>query len=451
MALPVVAIIGRPNVGKSSLLNCIARRMISIVEPTAGVTRDRVSHVCEVEGVYFELVDTGGYGIDDKDNLREDVERQIHHAVDAAHWILFVVDVRDGIVPLDEEVAELIRRHRNRVTLVVNKVDQPHLLTGVSDFARLGFGDPIPVSATQNVNRRELIEHIVGKVRDAPADAPGDPVMKIALVGRRNTGKSTFINALAQEERVIVSEVPGTTRDAIDVRFQMSGRTLIAIDTAGVRKKSKLADAIEFYGYSRAMRSIRRADVVLFFIDATVPVGQVDKKLAQLIVGENKPCMIVINKWDLAVGRASSDAYGDYLAKTLPNLDFAPVAFTTAKDGRNLQSTIDTATALFNQARHRVGTGELNQVLNTALAERTPSPKRGVKPVRIFFATQVATQPPTIVCFVNDPSLVRQEYQRYLQNRIREHLPFAEVPVRLIFRGRRGRSLDGALHSDHGS
>jgi GTP-binding protein len=447
MAIPVVAIIGRPNVGKSSLLNCVARRMISIVEPTAGVTRDRVSHVCEVDDVYFELVDTGGYGIDDKDNLREHVERQIQFAVDQAAWILFVVDVRDGVVPLDEEVAELIRRYRDRVTLVVNKVDQPHLLSGVTDFARLGFGEPVPVSATQNFNRRELIGHIVENVRDAGGETPGDPVMKIALVGRRNTGKSTFINALAQEERVIVSEVPGTTRDAIDVRFEMDGRTLVAIDTAGVRKKSKLADAIEFYGYSRAMRSIRRADVVLFFVDATVPIGQVDKKLAQLIVSEHKPCMIVVNKWDLAVGKAGTEEYGDYLLKTLPNLDFAPVAFTTAKDGRNLQSAVDTATALFNQSRHRVSTGELNNVLNAALAARTPSAKRGVKPVRIFFATQVATQPPTIVCFVNDPSLVRQEYQRYLQNRIREHLPFAEVPVRLVFRGRHERSADATAAS----
>ncbi|UCG17791.1 MAG: ribosome biogenesis GTPase Der [Phycisphaerales bacterium] len=450
MALPVVAIVGRPNVGKSSLLNCIARRMISIVEPTAGVTRDRVSHVCEVDDVYFELVDTGGYGADDRDDLGKQIERQIQYAVDQAAWILFVVDVRDGVVPLDEEVARMVRRQRDRVTLVVNKVDQPHFLPDAAEFSRLGFGEPIPVSATQNYNRRELIEHILDRIRDVAGDAPGDPVMKITLVGRRNTGKSTFINALAREERVIVSEVPGTTRDAIDVRFDMAGRTFLAIDTAGVRKKSKLADAVEFYGYSRAMWSVRRADVVLLFIDAAVPVGQVDKKLAQMIVSEHKPCMIVVNKWDLAVGQAGTEAYGAYLGRTLPGLDYAPVAFTTAKDGRNLQTVVDTGAALFKQARQRVGTGELNQVLTRALSARAPSSKHGAKPVRIYFATQVAVQPPTIVCFVNDPSLVRREYQRYLQNRMREHLPFAEVPIRLVFRGRRGRTCGSAANERRG-
>jgi GTP-binding protein len=443
MALPVVAIVGRPNVGKSSLLNCIARRLVSIVEPTAGVTRDRVSHVCEADGVYFELVDTGGYGIEDHDDLTEHVERQIQYAIDQATWILFIVDVRSGVAPLDEEVAHRIRRYRDRVVLVVNKVDQPHLLDGVGEFGRLGFGEPIPVSATQNYNRAELLGHIVGRVREAGGTVPGEPVMRVALVGRRNTGKSTFINALANEERVIVSEVPGTTRDAIDVRFELGGRAFIAIDTAGVRKKSKLANAIEFYGYSRAMRSIRRADVALMFLDATADVGVVDKKLAQMIAAEHKPCLIVVNKWDLAAGRAHTGQYGDYLDRTLLDLAYAPIAFTTAKDRKNLQSALDTAWSLFKQARQRVSTGELNHVLNQALAARTPSPKRGIKPVRILYATQVAIQPPTIVCFVNDPSLVHRSYQRYLENRMRDHLPFCEIPIRLIFRGRRGRAARG--------
>ncbi len=439
MAIPVVAIIGRPNVGKSSLLNCLARRMISIVEPTAGVTRDRVSHICDIDGVYVEFVDTGGYGIDDPDNLREHVERQIQYAVDAAAWILFVVDVREGITPLDQDVADLIRRQADRVSVVVNKVDQPHLLAGVGEFARLGFGDPVGVSATQNFNRQELLEHILEKVRDLAGEAPSEPAMKLALVGRRNTGKSTFINALAREERVIVSEVPGTTRDSVDVRFDLHGRTLVAIDTAGVRKKSKLANAVEFYGYSRALRSVRRADVVLFFIDAAEPVGQVDKKLAQMICEEHKPCILVVNKWDLAVGRASSDAYGDYLCRTLPSLDYAPVAFTTARDGKNIQTVVDTAASLLKQAQLRVGTGELNQALERVLAERTPSAKRGTRPVKLYFATQVAVQPPTIVCFVNEPSQVGRDYQRFLQNRMRDLLPFPEVPIRLVFRGRSGR------------
>ncbi len=450
MAIPVVAIIGRPNVGKSSLLNCLARRMVSIVEPTAGVTRDRVSHILEVDGAYVEFVDTGGYGIDDPDNLREHVERQIQYAVDAAAWILFVVDVRDGITPLDQDVADWIRRQADRVTVVVNKVDQPHLLAGVGEFVRLGFGEPLAVSATESFNRHELLEHVREKVRGAGGEVPAEPVMKLALVGRRNTGKSSFINALALEERVIVSEVPGTTRDAVDVRFELHGRTLVAIDTAGVRKKSRLANAVEFYGYSRALRSVRRADVVLFFIDATEPIGQVDKKLAQLICQEHKPCILVVNKWDLAVGRASSHEYGEYLAGTLPSLDFAPVAFTTAREGRNIQTVVDTATSLFRQAQHRMGTGELNQALEQALAERAPSAKRGTRPVKLYYATQVAVQPPTIVCFVNEPSRVGRDYQRFLQNRMRELLPFSEVPIRLVFRGRGERRARTSSHLKNG-
>lgn len=450
MGLPIVAIIGRPNVGKSALLNCIARQRISIVDPTAGVTRDRVGHICEFDDVYFELVDTGGYGIEDRDDLSAHVQRQIHYAIDQATLILFVVDVRDGIAPLDQEVAELIRKHRDRVMLVANKVDLPRLVPAAAEFCRLGFGEPMPVSALENFNRAELVDQLVERVRDQGGESPGEPVMKIALVGRRNSGKSTFINALAREERVIVSEVPGTTRDAVDVRFEMAGRTLLAIDTAGVRKKSKIADAVEFYGNARAMRSVRRADVVLMFLDATVPVGQVDKKLGRMIADEYKPCVLVVNKWDLAVGRAGTEQYGDYLTKTLPELDYAPVAFTTARDARNIQSVVDTAGSLFKQSRCRVTTGGLNQTLREALSERAPSAKRGVQAVKIYFATQVATQPPTIVLFVNRPSLVRQDYQRYLVNRMREHLPFVEVPIRLMFRGHRGRTAGKAADVERG-
>jgi GTP-binding protein len=333
---------------------------------------------------------------------------------------------------------------------VANKVDQPRLAPGAAEFCRLGFGEPVPVSALANYNRAELVDHIVERVRDLGGESPGEPVMKIALVGRRNSGKSTFINVLAGEERVLVSEVPGTTRDAVDVRFEMAGRTLVAIDTAGIRKKRKIADAIEFYGYARAMRSVRRADVVLMFLDAAVPVGQVEKKLGQMIATEYKPCVLVVNKWDLAVGRAGTDQYGEYLTKTLPELDYAPVAFTTAREGKNVQTVIDAAGALFKQSRRRITTGDLNQTLREAMSERAPSAKRGVQPVKVFFATQVATQPPTIVLFVNRPSLVRQDYQRYLVNRMREYLPFVEVPIRLMFRGRRGRTARKAADSERG-
>ena len=439
MSLPVVAIVGRPNVGKSSLLAFLTRQLVSIVGPTPGVTRDRVSAVCEIGEVYFELVDTGGYGIEDIDDLTEHVERQIRYAIDQADLILFVCDVRDGLVPPDQEVARLLRPKSDRTVLVVNKVDEPRLADQAGEFAALGYGEPICVSATHYRGRADLEEAILARI-DRESSPPLDPVMKLAIVGRRNVGKSTFINALAGEDRVIVSEVPGTTRDAIDVRFEMDGRTFVAIDTAGVRKQTKMADAVEFYGYTRVTQSIRRADVVLLLIDSIAMITEVDKKLGALMAEEFKPCVLVINKWDLAKGRAGTEEYGDYLAKLLPQLSFAPVAFVSARDAHNVTAAVETAWALFKQSDTRVGTGQLNAALTEILAARGPSSKRGRKSPRIFYGTQITTRPPTLVLFVNSPSLIRQEYQRFLLNRLRERLPFEEIPIRLIFRARRGRT-----------
>ncbi len=440
MSLPVVAIVGRPNVGKSSLLAFLARQLVSIVEPTPGVTRDRVSAVCAIGDGYLELVDTGGYGIEDIDDLTEHVERQIRVAIERADLILFLTDVRDGIVPLDQEVARLLRRYAERTILVVNKVDEPKLAPQAGEFAALGYGEPVCVSAVHYRGRSELEEAILARLGNEPRPPLPDPVMKLAIVGRRNVGKSTFINALAGEERVIVSQVPGTTRDAIDVRFELDGRTLVAIDTAGVRKKPRLADPIEFYGYTRVTQSIQRADVVLLLIDATAMISEVDKKLAGLIVEEFKPCVLVVNKWDLAKGRATTAEYGEYLDRLLPQLDFAPVAFTSARDTRNVTAAVETAWALYKQSTVRVSTGPLNAALTEIVGVRSPSAKRGRKPPKIYYATQIGTQPPTLVLFVNSPALVRRDYQRFLLNRLRERLPFEEIPIRLMFRARRGRS-----------
>jgi GTP-binding protein len=266
--------------------------------------------------------------------------------------------------------------------------------------------------------------------------------MRIAVVGKRNAGKSTFINALAGEERVIVSEVPGTTRDAIDVRFQWNGQTVVAIDTAGVRKKNKLADDIEFYAYSRVALTIRRADVVLFIIDAAVPVGQVDKRLARIIADELKPVVLVVNKWDLAKGRATTEEYGDYLVEVMPATEFAPVAFTTASTGKNVDATLGVAASLFKQAKTRVGTGKLNQALQETLLGRMPRSRRKGKRPKFFYATQVSTRPPTIVVFVNHPDLLNAQQERFLLNRLRERLPFDEIPIRLFFRARREQRDD---------
>jgi GTP-binding protein len=445
MSLPVVAIVGRPNVGKSSLLNCIARRMIGIVDPTPGVTRDRVSTVCSVGDVYFELVDTGGFGIEDHDQLTELVEQQIRYAIAQAALILFVVDVRDGVSPLDEEVARLLRQHDRQVVVLANKVDELHIAPLIGEFHKLGFGEALAVSAHHNIGRTQLLGRIAEIVGPLSSGAVDDPVMKIAVVGRRNAGKSTFVNAIAGEERVIVSEVPGTTRDAVDVRFVKDGRQFVVIDTAGVRKKNKMATDIEFYGFVRAQRSIIRADVVLLFIDAAVPVGQVDKKLANFVAANDKPCILVVNKWDLAKGRANTSDYEEYLTKILPELDYSPISTITAKDDRGVQATIDLATVLFKQARTRVGTSELNQVLEAAKQQRNISPRRGSKAVKMYYGTQVGTTPPTVVIFVNKPDLIREDYRRFLINRLRESLPFGEIPIRLIFRPHRRDSREASV------
>jgi len=438
MELPLVAIVGRPNVGKSSLLNALARRMISIVDPTAGVTRDRISAVVELNEKYFELVDTGGYGIEDHDNLTEHVENQISLAIERADIILFVVDIRAGINELDKKVARLLRRQEHQVLLVANKADSPSQEYSSGEFFKLGFGEPICVSAQHGRNRSELIEKILISLGGLDTSCPPQPRLSLAVVGKRNVGKSTFINSLAGEERVIVSEVPGTTRDAVDVRIEKDGRTIIVIDTAGVRKKGKMAEnSIEFYGYARATRSIRRADVVLLFIDATAPASQVDKKLARYIQDEQKPCIIVINKWDLVDEATTPDDYEEYFDKVLPGLDYAPISFITAEQGKNVLRLLDLAVELHKQADTTIRTSIVNKALKIITEERVPSARKKVGLPRIYYGTQVATAPPTLLLFVNNPSAIDENYQRFLVNRLRELLPFSEVPIRLLLRHHR--------------
>jgi len=438
MAIPIVAIVGRPNVGKSSLFNWLAGRRIAIVDPTAGVTRDRLTTLVLTGSRYFEVVDTGGIGIDDVDNLTVQVERQIEAAIDQAHVILFVVDGRTGVQPLDEEVARRLRYVDKPIILVANKCDNVDIDQQTAEFYKLGRGKLVCVSAQQNRNKEDLLKLIAARLpaQETLEEEPPKPVaLKVAIVGRRNTGKSTFINCLAQSERMIVSEVPGTTRDSVDVRFERDNRVFIAIDTAGVRRKSSLGSDVEFYSMARAERSIRRADVVLMFLDPRVRISKVDKQLAEYVLEQHKPAIFVVNKWDLMTPMPTG-RMANYIRGTFPNLDFVPVAFITAKTNKNVHALLNLAQNLHKQAAQRVSTADLNVVLREAL-EDSPPPMRQNRRAKIFYGTQVSASPPTIVLFTNGPELLDNTYQRYLIRVFRDNLPFSDVPIKLYLRQKR--------------
>jgi GTPase len=442
MAFATVAIIGRPNVGKSSLLNALAGEMISIVEPTAGVTRDRVSTFIERNGHYIELIDTGGYGIVDSDALESHVTEQIEKAIDSANLILFMVDIRDGITPLDQTIAKLLREKKGlKVIGVANKADSAKMFSAAGEFKKLGFGEFLCISAVNNLNKNTLLDMIFDELSHLEGEKPKTPAMKIAIVGKRNAGKSTLVNAMSGQERMIVSEVAGTTRDAVDVRFEKDGQTIVVIDTAGVRKKSKMSDSIEFYSYVRATKSIARADVVMLLVDATTPVSQVDKKLAHFISEEYKSCILVINKWDLALQAGSAtDDYEDYLTKVLPELRSVPIAFTTAKESKNIQSLLDLAGEIYKQTTTWLPTAKLNKAFEELKEQRISASKTTKGRPRIYYATQIAVNPITILMFVNKPEIFEENYMRYLRNRLREMLPISEVPIRLLTRPHSSRN-----------
>lgn len=443
MPVPHVVIVGRPNVGKSSLLNWQAGRFVSVVDPMAGVTRDRVTYLMQSGERYFELVDTGGIGIEDPDDLTADIEQQIQTAVEEADLILFVVDGQVGVTPLDKDVAARLRPLDKPTLLVVNKCDSTKTDAEVFEFLSLMDVPLLQTSVKANRNRRELQNAIVDLLPPASDDEAEDgtsqqetPELKLAIVGRRNVGKSTFINALAETERMIVSEVPGTTRDSVDVRFELDGKSFVAIDTPGVRKRKSLANNVEFYGLVRAQKSIRRADVVLMFFDASETISKVDQQLVEQIGERCKPCVFVVNKWDLGrQAEMTTEKWSEYLSRNFGTLDYLPVAFITAKDSRNIKKLINLTQELGKQAHERVATGKLNKVIREAVQANPPPSRRNRLPV-ILFATQVATHPPTIVVKCNDARLFDKSWKRYLLNAIRDRLPFPEVPIKLYFRSR---------------
>jgi GTP-binding protein len=442
VAVPQVAIVGRPNVGKSSLFNWLSGRRIAIVDPTAGVTRDRVMHLVPVGDRFMELVDTGGLGVEDADRLTKQVEGQIETAIAQAQVILFVVDARAGLMPLDDDVARRLRVVQKPVLLVVNKADTPEIEEQLADFYRLGWDRLLPVSAQQNRGKQRLLNAIRQHLPEPDETPTIDADLKLAIVGRRNTGKSTFINCVAESERVIVSEVPGTTRDSIDVRFERDGKVFIAIDTAGVRRKKSVASDVEFYSLARAERSVRRADVVLLFFDPRWRISKVDKQLAEYILDNHKPAIFVVNKWDLAKDLPTGK-FADYVRKVFPSLDYLPIAFITAKNGKNVQAVLNLAQSLYKQAGARVSTGDLNRVVREALAQQAPPLRQNRRP-KIYYATQVATHPPTVVLFTNGPELFDNTYRRYLLKTFRDRLPFHEIPIKLYLRSKNREEVEPA-------
>lgn len=441
--LPRIAIVGRPNVGKSTLLNRMCNSRVSIVEETAGVTRDRVevnARIPTEQGKrWFSVVDTGGIGIVDRDDLGEHVESQVQAAFESADLVLFVVDVRDGWTPLDARVAELLRSVEVPVQLVCNKAEGAAQEWGVDEFRRLGVGgEPIAISAQNGTGTSALYERIAqllpGTDDDDDDPEPEAPVMKIAVVGRRNAGKSTFINRLAGESRMIVSEIPGTTRDSVDVRFERDGRAFVAIDTAGIRKKSRFADSIEFFSDARSHRTIRRADVVLLFFDVSEELGALDKRLARYVVDHHKPVVLCANKWDL-VRNFDRVEFIKYIRAELPGLRFAPIRFLSSRDGEGVDPAMEKAERLFEESARRVGTGELNRVLGKATEARGPNSSGGR--AKVLYATQTESAPPSFVLFVNDKRPFTKAYVRYIENRLREGLDFKEVPLRIVLRDRK--------------
>ena len=438
MSITQVSIVGRPNVGKSSIFNWLVGRRLAIVDDMAGVTRDRMTFLLNEQGRYFEIVDTGGIGINDVDDLDDEIEQQIQIGIQGADLLMFVVDARDGVTTLDQTIARRLRNENKPVLLVANKCDGENYELLANDFCEFGFGEPVCVSAKNNRHKSELLERLLARIPDSSVPSNRElvePEMKLAIVGRRNVGKSTLINTLVQSERMIVSEVAGTTRDSVDVRFELDGKAMIAIDTPGLRRGKSVRTDVEFYGTHRAHRSIRYADVVLMMFDSSKRISKVDRQLVGYIENYYKPCILVVNKWDLMSDHMPTERWADYLRDNFTTLWNVPIAFITGRDGKNVKRMLDHARMLYGQSRSRVSTPELNNIMRQALVHHPP-PMVGRRRPKIYYAAQIDIQPPTIVLKCNDPDAFPRSYRRYLLGVLRDTLSFGEVPIRMILESR---------------
>jgi GTP-binding protein len=434
MSKPIVAIVGRQNVGKSTLLNRLAGKRIAIVADMPGTTRDRVFADISWQDTSFTLVDTGGLEVQPSTAISLGVKEQVEAAIAEADVIIFLVDSESGIVPADLEVAEMLRRSSKPIILAANKSDNPERESQAVEFYEMGLGEPLAISAYHGRGTAELLDR-VGALLPIPEKAETSAeIMKLAIVGRPNVGKSTLLNSLLGEERAIVDKTPGTTHDAINTLLDFGGQNVILIDTAGIRRRGRWGKGVERYSVIRALRAIDEADVVLLVLDATELLTSQDEHIAGYIQQAAKGVVLVVNKWDLAVNQDMNETT-NYIRKKLKFMSYAPVVYGSAKFGQGVDRVMPQAFEVYKERQKRIATTEVNDVVQQAVAAHN-LPRKGKKRLKILYATQAEVNPPTFVFFVNDPKLIHFSYQHYLENKLRQSFGFAGTPLRFVFKTR---------------
>ncbi len=434
---PIVVIVGRPNVGKSTLFNRIVGKRISIVEPRPGVTRDRIYADASWLDHTFTLVDTGGIETGSEDEIIQGIRYQANQAIQSADVIIFLVDGREGLTPADEEVAQILRQSKKPVVLACNKIEKRgNMPPEVYEFCYLGLGDPIDISAEQGYRIGDLLDEVV-KYFPEVEEAEFEDYTKVAVIGRPNVGKSSIVNAILGEERVIVSSIPGTTRDAIDTPFEKDGKQYVFIDTAGMRRKSRVKESVEYYSVLRSLKAIERSDVVLMVIDATQGVAEQDKKIFGYAHEAGKASIIVVNKWDLIEkDHRTMEIFREKIRNELLFLQYAPIIFVSAKTKKRLIKVLELIDYVMDQYTMRIKTSLLNEVIEDAMVVAEPPTVKGKK-LKIYYATQKGIRPPSFILFVNDPQLMHFSYKRYLENQLRETFGLEGTPIRLSTKKRK--------------